>query len=296
MFLAVIFQKIFIRKEIIDRINYRSSHKSIATRSGGLSVFITFAVITGYLYLSSNEIFDFSFLIPLSILFFIGVYDDVYNTDFMLKFIFQLIAAKILVDQGIVIDNFNGFMGINEIPYHFAQPVTIFFILTVLNSFNFIDGIDGLALSQLFSTLIFILFLTNFGITWVNLLVLIILGSSISLFYFNFRKEKKIFLGDGGSLFLGGIIAILLITTNRYNVYDLDLLTVIVVCYFYPMFDIFRIVILRLRNKKSPFIADKLHIHHEVLKKAKIHATTTFIIISICITLQFVILLISTGR
>ena len=130
----------------------------------------------------------------------------------------------------------------------------------------------------------------------VNLLVLIILGSSISLFYFNFRKEKKIFLGDGGSLFLGGIIAILLITTNRYNVYDLDLLTVIVVCYFYPMFDIFRIVILRLRNKKSPFIADKLHIHHEVLKKAKIHATTTFIIISICITLQFVILLISTGR
>ena len=75
-------------------------------------------------------------------------------------------------------------MGINEIPYHFAQPLTIFFILTVLNSFNFIDGIDGLALSQLFSTLIFILFLTNFGITWVNLLVLIILGSSISFILF----------------------------------------------------------------------------------------------------------------
>ena len=293
---SFIFQKLFIKQKLIDNINFRSSHKSIATRSGGLSIFITLFIITSYLYLSSNEIFDFSILIPLSILFFIGIYDDVYNTDFMLKFIFQLIAAKILVDQGILIDNLHGFIGIYEIPYLIAQPVTIFFILTILNSYNFIDGIDGLALCQLFVTSMFALFLMNFSITWINVFLMIVLGSSISLFYFNFRKEKKIFLGDGGSLLIGGIISIILITTNEYNDYNLDFFSVIMICYLYPIIDIVRIVSVRLINKRSPFKADNNHIHHKVLKKLKLHTVTTFTIISMSVTLQIIILLITTSR
>ena len=293
---SIIFQKLFVKQKLIDNINFRSSHKSTATRSGGLSIFITLFIITSYLYLSSNEIFDFSLLIPLSILFFIGIYDDVYNTDFMLKFIFQLIAAKILVDQGILVDNFHGFMGIYEIPYLVAQPFTIFFILTILNSYNFIDGIDGLALCQLFVTSMFALFLMNFGISWINVFLMIILGSSISLFYFNFRKEKKIFLGDGGSLLVGGIIAIILISTIEYNIYDLDFFSVIFICYLYPLIDIVRIVSIRIINKRSPFKADNYHIHHKLLKKLKLHTTTTFTIILISVTLQIIILLISTSR
>ena len=292
----MIFQKLFIKQKIIDNINFRSSHKSIATRSGGLSIFITFFIITSYLYFSSNEIFDFSLLIPLSILFFIGIYDDIYNTDFTLKFIFQLIAAKILVDQGVLIDNLNGFLDIYEIPYLIAQPLTIFFIITILNSYNFIDGIDGLALCQLFVTSIFAIFLMNYSVTWISVFLMIILGATVSLFYFNFRKEKKIFLGDGGSLFIGGIISILLITTNEYNYYNIDFISIILICYLFPITDIFRIVIIRLINKKSPFKADNSHIHHKILKKIKLHSITTLIITSISVILQLIILLIATSR
>ena len=77
----------------------------------------------------------------------IGLYDDVYNLDFKLKFIFQIIAAKIIIDSGLIIDNFHGLFGIYEINRASAQILTIFIICSIINSINFIDGIDGLAAS-----------------------------------------------------------------------------------------------------------------------------------------------------
>ena len=119
--LIFISQKYFIKKKIFDKINYRSSHHALATRNGGSSIFITIFLITLYLYINANEIFDFSLIIPLSILFTIGLYDDLYQVDFKLKFIFQIIIAKILVDQGFFIENLNGFLGLFEIPYMVSQ-------------------------------------------------------------------------------------------------------------------------------------------------------------------------------
>ena len=104
-------QKLFFKKKIFDKINLRSSHNSIASRSGGLSVFIVLMIISIYFYLNGIEIFDFSILVPLSLIFLVGVYDDLYTVDFKLKFIFQIIAAKIIIDSGLVIDNLHGFLG-----------------------------------------------------------------------------------------------------------------------------------------------------------------------------------------
>ena len=104
----IISHRFFLTKKIIDKINKRSSHSGIATRSGGISIFIVILIITSYLYLINNQIFDFSILIPLGILFLAGIYDDIYDSDFKLKFLFQIIAAKIIVDQGILIDDLNG--------------------------------------------------------------------------------------------------------------------------------------------------------------------------------------------
>ena len=70
-----------------------------------------------------------------------------YNIDFKLKFIFQIIAAKIIIDTGLLIDNFHGLFGIFEINRAVAQLLTIFIILSIINAINFIDGIDGLAIS-----------------------------------------------------------------------------------------------------------------------------------------------------
>ena len=140
-------QKIFLSKNFVDTVNERSSHSLIATRSGGLSMFLIIFFCSIYFYLIGNEIFDFSILIPISILFIVGFYDDLYKVDFKLKFIFQIIAAKILIDYGYVIDNFHGILDIYALNRIFAQVFTIFVIVAIINAINFVDGIDGLASS-----------------------------------------------------------------------------------------------------------------------------------------------------
>ena len=81
-------------------------------------------------------------------MFVVGVYDDFYNADFKLKFFLQIIVAKILIDYGFVIENFHGVFGLYEIPRIASQLFTVFVFLVIVNAFNFIDGIDGLAITE----------------------------------------------------------------------------------------------------------------------------------------------------
>jgi len=217
----------------------------------------------------------------------IGLYDDISGVDFKLKFIFQIIAAKIIIDNGLIIDNLHGFAGIYELNRIIAQLLTIFIIVAVINSINFIDGIDGLA-----STIV-ILFISGFEIFSISLtsyinLSTVLIASLTPLYYFNYRKKNKVFLGDSGSLFLGGIISIYVIRilTNDYIIkpeYDLHKILFVFSILFYPIIDIVRIFFLRLIKGKSPFRPDKNHIHHLVLKKLSNHFQTTLIISGISI-------------
>jgi len=284
-------QKYFLKQKLVDKINVRSSHDSVATRSGGLSVFLVLIIISIYYYLNGIDIFNFSIFIPLSLLFLIGLYDDIYGVDFKLKFIFQIIAAKIIIDNGLIIDNFHGFLGVYEVNRVIAQLITIFIIISIINAINFIDGIDGLLTS------ISIIFITSYEFfasvnTDFYFLSLLVISTLIPLYYFNFRKAKKIFLGDSGSYLIGGIISIyvLNILSFEYRIkpeFDLNKIIFVISILIYPIIDIIRIFSLRLINKKSPFIADDNHIHHKILKYNKSHFKTTFLIC--CLTIFAII-------
>jgi UDP-GlcNAc:undecaprenyl-phosphate/decaprenyl-phosphate GlcNAc-1-phosphate transferase len=281
--LSIIFifitNKFFLHKNILDQRNERSSHNEIATRSGGIALFTSIFLISLVSYIYGNTLFNYSILVPLGLLVSIGIYDDVFNIDFKLKFIFQVIAAKIIVDTGLLVDNFHGILGLFEINRAFAQLLTIFIILSIVNAMNFIDGIDGLAIS-IFS--FFILGFEFFSISTTPLLnfSIIILACLIPLFYFNFRKRNKVFLGDSGSHLLGGIVSIyvIFILSQNYTIkpqHDIHKLLFIISILCYPVIDLVRIVYIRLKNKKSPFEADKKHIHHYILEKTKNHFLTT---------------------
>ena len=136
-FTIIISQRYFLHNNYIDKINNRSSHSSVATRSGGLSLFLTLFLISTYFYLSGYDIYEFSLLVPLSLLMVVGLYDDINGIDFKLKFVFQIIAAKIMIDNGLIIENLHGFVGIFEIKRIFAQILTIFIILAIINAINF---------------------------------------------------------------------------------------------------------------------------------------------------------------
>ena len=290
--LIFIIDKVFFNKNIIDQINNRSSHSAVATRSGGIAIFITIFILSFVNYLAGSTLFDYSILIPLGLLVAIGLYDDVYNIDFKLKFIFQIIAAKIIIDTGLLIDNFHGLFGIFEINRAVAQLLTIFIILSIINAINFIDGIDGLAIS------IFSIFIISFEFFSIELnqlsnFSIISILAIIPMYYFNLKKNRKVFLGDSGSHLLGGIISIyvVFILSQNYLInpkYDLHKIIFVFSILSYPVIDIIRIVLLRLSKNQSPFKADKEHIHHIILKKTNNHLITTLIIISFSLILMII--------
>ena len=268
-------QYIFIKYSLFDAINHRSVHKSKATKIGGISVFITLFIFSLFYYLNQDQIFDFSLLIPLGIMFIVGVYDDFYNADFKLKFLLQIIVAKILIDQGFVIDNFHGILGLDIIPNLASQLFTIFVFLVIVNSINFIDGIDGLAITEAIKVILLIEFFSKEE-TEISSLGYLTVFCLLPLYYFNFKKENKVFLGDAGSLLLGTLIAIYAITLlgSDFQIKDpfisnKAILSIAILIY--PLLDLLRVFYIRIKNKKSPFRPDNNHIHHLLLKKGFNH-------------------------
>tara|TARA_B100001250_G_scaffold110303_1_gene93119 strand:+ start:775 stop:1707 length:933 start_codon:yes stop_codon:yes gene_type:complete len=291
--LTILSQKYFLSKGYVDSINDRSSHSSVATRSGGISIFLTLFLIATYNYVSGNTIFDYSIIIPLALLVIVGLYDDIYSVDFKLKFLFQIIAAKIIIDNGLIIDNIHGILGIYELNRIVAQLLTIFIIVAIINAINFIDGIDGLAISIV---AIFIVLFEFFAlnISPFNNVSLIIISALLPLYYFNFRKSNKVFLGDAGSLFLGGIVSIYVvyILNNEYlikPIYDMHKILFVLSILVYPIIDIIRIFCVRIYNKKSPFVPDKNHIHHLILNKVKNHIITVVILVSMSLGITIIL-------
>lgn len=289
-------QKVFIRNKKFDDFNHRSSHKTLATRTGGIGVFFTALTLSLFYYFQNIELFDYSLFIPIGIMFFVGVYDDFYNADFKLKFFLQLIVGKIIVDQGYVITNYHGLFGLHEIPWLLAQLSTIFIFVLVVNAFNFIDGIDGLAIVQAIKSF-FLLELFGGSTNPNSKLLEIIVISLLPLFYFNFRKKRKIFLGDAGSLLLGTIITINLfyligdnyILKEAFSI-NKTLLSIIIILY--PLIDLLRVFVIRIYYKKSPFQPDQNHIHHICLKYvSKNHFINVIFILFIEIILSAILII-----
>jgi len=275
-------QKLFIYYRRFDDFNHRSSHKTLATRTGGIGVFLSILIISLYYYFQGIELFDYSLFIPLGIMFIIGVYDDLYNADFKLKFLLQIIVAKILIDQGYVISNYHGLFGLYEVPWLLAQASTIFVFLVVVNAINFIDGIDGLAITEIIKIILIVEFFSQ-GPTSLAPLGFLTISAILPLYYFNFKKKRKVFLGDGGSMLLGTFVMvyILLLLGDNYMFLEASINKVAfaILILMYPLFDLLRVFILRIRKGVSPFKADQLHLHHVIQKKFSMKNYQTVVIL-----------------
>ena len=283
-------QKMFVYYKRFDDFNHRSSHKTLATRTGGIGIFATLLIISSYYYFNKIELFDYSLFIPLGIMFIVGVYDDLYNADFKLKFLLQIIVAKIIIDQGYAITNYHGLFGLYEVPWLLAQLSTLFVFLVIINAINFIDGIDGLAVTEVIKTILLIEFFSASASVLTPLSILVVL-SLLPLYYFNFKKSQKVFLGDGGSLLLGTIVAIYIfyVLGNQYQFkenFQINKVLFVVLVIVYPLVDLLRVFILRIKDGKSPFEADQRHIHHFLYNKFNSHfkVILTVLIIEILIT------------
>ena len=282
----LVFKKLYRKNNLIVKINQRSSHSIDATATGGIAIFLSLFLVTLFFYFKSNlPLYNYRILLPLALLFITGVIDDLQGTDFKIKLVFQIIAAKLLIDQGFVLDEFYGLKGLFEPNYFLAQLLTGFLFLSIINSVNFIDGLDGLALFySLFILCCSIIFTSNNNLNPFNTIIIFSLLVSV---YFNFLKSKKVFLGDSGSLLLGGVIAL-----NALNILepgvkinfglDPNKFLFVGLLLFYPIADITRTVLYRVKNRISPFFADKNHLHHLINQKINQHFYCSLLIVLGC--------------
>ena len=151
-----------------------------------------------------------------------------------------------------VIDNFHGILGLEIIPNLASQLFTIFVFLVIVNSINFIDGIDGLAITETIKVILIIEYLSS-SPTQIISLGLIIIFSLLPLYYFNFKRENKVFLGDSGSLLLGTLIAIyaIILLGSDFQIRDAfisnkAILSIAILIY--PLFDLLRVFYIRIKK------------------------------------------------
>ena len=274
-------------KGLFDEPGLRKCHIQKVPNLGGVSIFAAIVISMG-LFLNAAENRELIYLLAaITVMFFVGIKDDILIIAPSKKLLGQIVSVLILIVLGdIRFTSLHGFLGIYTIDYVSSVLLSCFVMVVIINGFNLIDGIDGLAagigiiVSITFGSWFFLTGSVNYAI-----MCSIVAGALIAFFRFNvFGGANKIFMGDTGSLILGLIISVFVIRFNEANLLyhgpfafqsapavSFGILIV-------PMFDTLRVVVIRLMKGQSPFRPDMNHLHHRVLKLGFTHVEATVLI------------------
>lgn len=279
---------ISFRKKLFDIPDERKVHKRAIPRLGGVSFFPTI-LLSCCLVLAFRTLVGYNIPIGLTMyvlpeyllwicgmvfLYLMGIADDLMGVRYRQKFIIQIVCASFFPISGLWINDFYGLFGIYTLPFWIGMPFTILTVVFITNAINLIDGIDGLAsgLSSVALLVFGVLFIEK-GLWIYSMLAFSTVGVLVPFFYYNVfgsaEHDRKIFMGDTGSLTLGYILSFLAIKYSQNNpevvtatrgAFVIAFSTLII-----PAFDVVRVVLVRVRNGKNPFEPDKNHIHHKFL-------------------------------
>ena len=276
IFITPYFINIFTKVKIVDQPDgLRKLHSTPVPRLGGFLIFLVFLASLFIFYGDINSIRFYLF--GAILIFALGAYDDLLGTGWLLKFFYQTVAAVFLMlflfPKFYSLQLFN--IELSMIP---SAIVLLVFIVGTINSFNLLDGLDGLVSG--ISLLVFIL-LFFVGLNLLDTFSLVVLASIIGCLI-GFLKYNgypaRIFLGDSGSFLLGYLVvsSVLLLSINKHtNVLDLTFPIILLAV---PIADTLKVMFERIFTGKHPFVADRTHIHHIVFSKNITHKTTVFII------------------
>jgi UDP-N-acetylmuramyl pentapeptide phosphotransferase/UDP-N-acetylglucosamine-1-phosphate transferase len=276
------------RRQVLDVGGRRKIHKGFIPSMGGIIICVAF-LLAILLWVPINDIIYLRFeFAAIALVFFTGIRDDIEPLRPMHKLLVQIIAAGMVVIAGdIRVVSFYGLLGIEELPIWLSYCGSMLFIIFITNAFNLIDGVDGLAGSIAVAALSFLCF-WFYGACYQSdaLQLACIVGAVIGFLYYNWQPAS-IFMGDTGSLVIGFILSVSTLTFISVNgklpydhAYKLPaVLGAGVAVVLLPAFDTIRVFILRLRQGKSPFLPDKQHIHHVVLRIVHTHARTAHLML-----------------
>lgn len=275
-------------KKLYDHPDARKIHTRPIPSLGGLGIFAGF-IVSCLISISLTNASNFQYFYAAAlVIFFLGLKDDILVLTPMKKIIGQIVAAFIIIYKGgVVIKSMHGFMGIHEMPEAISLILTYFTVVVVVNSFNLIDGVDGLAAGLgIFTTLTFGVYFYVIGQTDYATLAFAMCGSLLAFLIFN-RAPARIFMGDTGSLLIGLVNAILVV--HFINVADSPVVAfpvnatpaVGIAILIIPLFDTLRVFSIRIFGRRSPFSPDRNHIHHILLDKGMNHKSVSFSLIMV---------------
>jgi len=259
IYLVIIFSRKF---HFYDIPNYRKLHKNKILNTSGLALYIFILYLCFRIDLPSNLT---KIIYASSIVLFAGLMDDKKSLSPIIKLILISLPTIYLITDGYEVTDLGTYEYLGKISigqFHFM--FTLFAVGLLTNSYNYIDGVDGLLISTLIINFIYLTFLIDNQIIK-NFFYFICLSLSVNLF-FNFLPKSnklKMFTGNGGSLFLGFFISFLII--YFYKIHNIHPAYLIWACW-YPVYDFLYVTFLRIIKRRSFYIADNNHLHHTIFK------------------------------
>lgn len=273
--------KIAKMKQIVDNPNARKLNKVPVPVLGGVGVFfgLMFGLgVAGY-YVRGMEI-QFELIIAMMVMLYTGVGDDIMDISPTARFALQICTVCMMMFLcGIYIDNFHGLWNIYRLPVAVAVVLTLVSGVGIINSINLIDGVDGLCSGYgMFASLLFGICFVRMGDMSYAVLAFSMFGALIPFMMHNmFGAKYKMFLGDGGSLVLGFICSLYVMRiiqsgsdhiTGSTVSFTLAVMAI-------PVFDTLRVMTARMLKGRSPFSADKTHLHHMFIGLGFSHVLTS---------------------
>ena len=297
MYTILVIIRIAKAKKLYDVPDERKTHASSIPTLGGLGIFAAIATVSLTMVntcgMNGGGIASSLTSLPpiiagMIVIFFIGMKDDLLNISAWKKLAAELIALLILVVIGDVrLDSMQGMFSIGRLSYSESVLLSVFAGIVIINSFNLIDGIDGLAaaVGMLVSVVFGSYFLSTYEWEYA-VLSFIIVGALIPFFIYNaFGKKNKIFMGDTGSLIIGFLMTVLVFRFNEmHSISSLQPRFVAAPAFSFsvliiPMFDTLRVFAIRIYRGGSPFKADRRHLHHILLDLGLTHLQATALLI-----------------
>jgi len=292
-------------KALMKKVNERSSHDTEIPPFGGVSFFLVLVLVISVLQALRTSPTGNHLIIGLTFLFMAGLKDDLVISSARLKFVSQLFAAGFIIfSPELQLTSLHGFLGIFVIPGVLGYVLKGLIVVALINAYNLIDGIDGLAgITGVVISLTYAMVFYATGHPYFVLISLTVVGILSAFLRFNFsRGRRKMFMGDGGSLVIGFLIAFLslkILVMQPYEplmregfVPENRLLFTLAVL-FIPIFDTLRVIIIRLKDGKTPFEADRNHMHHVLLDNGLSHKKASFVLGGLNLAVIFIYMMLS---
>jgi UDP-GlcNAc:undecaprenyl-phosphate/decaprenyl-phosphate GlcNAc-1-phosphate transferase len=268
----------------------RHLHQAPLPRLGGIAIFGSFLLSIAIAVMASSYLLKqpamlslrtlFTMLVPGTMIFALGVYDDLRSVGPYTKFAIQAGAAILLFVGGFRILDLPVLFGDRHFGWALGLPVTIVWVIGITNAFNLIDGLDGLAAgSGLFSTLVVFVVAIFSGSSVVSLLTIALAGAILGFLRFNFNPAT-IFLGDCGSLFIGFMLSALALE-GAQKAPTVIAVAIPVVSFGLPILETALSILRRLIGGRPLFTADREHIHHKLLERGLSHRQVVIVLYAV---------------